>query len=164
MGHNGCDGSQASGPWAIGSRYRFTIRNLAPLSMDEDRPLRWHEWPWMVAIWPLSPPRLASRLAFECGGGGLNTLSDPQGCISNLGASGGLTGARKLRPSSFGGSMTRRARSSRTILGTWSTKPGPSGMGRTYPLPFGGSQPLQSGGQHQQWSRNGPGGYITRAN
>ena len=25
MGHNGCDGSQASGPWAIGSGYRFTI-------------------------------------------------------------------------------------------------------------------------------------------
>ena len=24
MGHNGCDGSQASGPWAIGSVYRFT--------------------------------------------------------------------------------------------------------------------------------------------
>ena len=24
MGHNGCDGSQASGPWAIGSAYRFT--------------------------------------------------------------------------------------------------------------------------------------------
>ena len=23
MGHNGCDGSQASGPWAIGSGYRF---------------------------------------------------------------------------------------------------------------------------------------------
>ena len=25
MGHNGCDGSQASGPWAIGSGYRFNI-------------------------------------------------------------------------------------------------------------------------------------------
>ena len=25
MGHNGCDGSRASGPWAIGSRYRFSI-------------------------------------------------------------------------------------------------------------------------------------------
>ena len=24
MGHNGCDGSQASEPWAIGSGYRFT--------------------------------------------------------------------------------------------------------------------------------------------
>ena len=24
MGHNGCDGSQASGPWAMGSGYRFT--------------------------------------------------------------------------------------------------------------------------------------------
>ena len=24
MGHNGCDGSKASGPWAIGSGYRFT--------------------------------------------------------------------------------------------------------------------------------------------
>ena len=24
MGHNGCDGSQASGPLAIGSGYRFT--------------------------------------------------------------------------------------------------------------------------------------------
>ena len=24
MGHNWCDGSQASGPWAIGSVYRFT--------------------------------------------------------------------------------------------------------------------------------------------
>ena len=24
MGHNGCDGSQASGLWAIGSGYRFT--------------------------------------------------------------------------------------------------------------------------------------------
>ena len=24
MGHNGFDGSQASGPWAIGSLYRFT--------------------------------------------------------------------------------------------------------------------------------------------
>ena len=24
MGHNGCDSSQASGPWAIGSGYRFT--------------------------------------------------------------------------------------------------------------------------------------------
>ena len=24
MGHNGCDGSQASLPWAIGSGYRFT--------------------------------------------------------------------------------------------------------------------------------------------
>ena len=24
MGHNGCDGSQASGPWAIGSGYRFS--------------------------------------------------------------------------------------------------------------------------------------------
>ena len=23
MGHNGCDGSQASGPWAIGSGYRL---------------------------------------------------------------------------------------------------------------------------------------------
>ena len=26
MGHNECDGSQASGPWAIGSGYRFTIK------------------------------------------------------------------------------------------------------------------------------------------
>ena len=26
MGHNGCDGSQASGPWAIGSGYRFTMQ------------------------------------------------------------------------------------------------------------------------------------------
>ena len=25
MGRNGCDGSQASGPWAIGSGYRFNI-------------------------------------------------------------------------------------------------------------------------------------------
>ena len=25
MGHNGCDGSQVSGPWAIGSGYRFTM-------------------------------------------------------------------------------------------------------------------------------------------
>ena len=25
MGHNGCDGSQASGPWAIGSGYRFSM-------------------------------------------------------------------------------------------------------------------------------------------
>ena len=24
MGQNGCDGSQASGPWAMGSGYRFT--------------------------------------------------------------------------------------------------------------------------------------------
>ena len=24
MGHNGCDGSQASGPWAMGSGYRFS--------------------------------------------------------------------------------------------------------------------------------------------
>ena len=24
MGHNGCDGSQASGPWAIGSGYDFS--------------------------------------------------------------------------------------------------------------------------------------------
>ena len=24
MGHNGCDGSEASGPWAIGSGYRFS--------------------------------------------------------------------------------------------------------------------------------------------
>ena len=24
MGHNGCDSSQTSGPWAIGSGYRFT--------------------------------------------------------------------------------------------------------------------------------------------
>ena len=29
MGHNGCDGSQASGPWAIGSGYRFTISKPA---------------------------------------------------------------------------------------------------------------------------------------
>ena len=29
MGHNRCDGSQAPGPWAIGSGYRFTtIREL----------------------------------------------------------------------------------------------------------------------------------------
>ena len=28
MGHNGCDGSQASGPWAIGSGYRFNTRFL----------------------------------------------------------------------------------------------------------------------------------------
>ena len=27
MGHNGCDGSQASGPWAIGSGYRFSTEN-----------------------------------------------------------------------------------------------------------------------------------------
>ena len=27
MGHNGCDGSQASGPWAIGSGYRFSSAN-----------------------------------------------------------------------------------------------------------------------------------------
>ena len=28
MGHNGCDGAQASGPWAIGSGYRFiSIQN-----------------------------------------------------------------------------------------------------------------------------------------
>ena len=27
MGHNGCDGSQASGPWAIGSGYCFTDRS-----------------------------------------------------------------------------------------------------------------------------------------
>ena len=26
MGHGGCDGSQASGPWAIGSGYRFSIK------------------------------------------------------------------------------------------------------------------------------------------
>ena len=25
MGHSGCDGSQASGPWAIGSGYRFSM-------------------------------------------------------------------------------------------------------------------------------------------
>ena len=36
MGNNGCDGSQASGPWAIGSGYRFsntggfTIQKLFP--------------------------------------------------------------------------------------------------------------------------------------
>ena len=34
MGHSGCDGSQASGPWAIGSGYRFIIIcNLSNLSL-----------------------------------------------------------------------------------------------------------------------------------
>ena len=31
MGHNGCDGSQASGPWAIGSGYRFNISIFSSL-------------------------------------------------------------------------------------------------------------------------------------
>ena len=30
MGHNGCDGSQASGPWAIGSGYRFSTVPPSP--------------------------------------------------------------------------------------------------------------------------------------
>ena len=30
MGHNGCDGSEASGPWAIGSEYRFSTRGFCP--------------------------------------------------------------------------------------------------------------------------------------
>ena len=29
MGHNGCDGSQASGPWATGSGYRFRLLGSA---------------------------------------------------------------------------------------------------------------------------------------
>ena len=28
MGHNGCDGSQASGPWAMGSGYRFNTDSV----------------------------------------------------------------------------------------------------------------------------------------
>ena len=34
MGHNGCDGSQASGPWAIGSGYRFNINQIHPKTRD----------------------------------------------------------------------------------------------------------------------------------
>ena len=34
MGHNGCDGSQASGPWAIGSGYRFSIALLSEYIRD----------------------------------------------------------------------------------------------------------------------------------
>ena len=39
MGHNGCDGSQASGPWAIGSGYRFSRSSCSsglPPSTVED--------------------------------------------------------------------------------------------------------------------------------
>ena len=35
MGHNGCDGSQASGPWAIGSGYRFKS-NTKKKNRDEE--------------------------------------------------------------------------------------------------------------------------------
>ena len=34
MGHNGCDGSQASGPWAIGSGYRFSTKSLAKFRLS----------------------------------------------------------------------------------------------------------------------------------
>ena len=33
----------------------------------------------------------------------------------------------------------------------------------TSPLPPGGCQPLQSGGQNQKWPVNGQGGYVTPA-
>ena len=36
MGHNGCDGSQASGPWAMGSGYRFiSLKHLMCTLLDE---------------------------------------------------------------------------------------------------------------------------------
>ena len=34
MGHNGCDGSQASGPWAIGSGYRFIGKNVEVVGIE----------------------------------------------------------------------------------------------------------------------------------
>ena len=44
MGHIGCDGSQASGPWAIGSGYRFSTgsgaKELLQLSLCLFRRLR----------------------------------------------------------------------------------------------------------------------------
>ena len=50
MGHNGCDGSQASGPWAIGSGYRFTTTTL---TADESGPRPCHAWAHLtnVHIW-----------------------------------------------------------------------------------------------------------------
>ena len=44
MDHNGCDGSQASGPWAIGSGYRFRI--TAALKIG----LRRASKPWGVPL------------------------------------------------------------------------------------------------------------------
>ena len=41
MGHEGCDPSQASGPWAIGSEYRFTAcRGMHLYVGPEHRPSR----------------------------------------------------------------------------------------------------------------------------
>ena len=43
MGHNGCDGSQASGPWAIGSGYRFT--KVSPSGLSGTL------LPWLSSFW-----------------------------------------------------------------------------------------------------------------
>ena len=41
MGHNGCDRSQASGPWAIGSGYRFTASIFYFFQLLDICALRW---------------------------------------------------------------------------------------------------------------------------
>ena len=70
MGHNGCDGSQASGPWAMGSVYRFTtsddpyLRPYKILSVDQRR------------ITVRCSPRLGGTLV--CGAQHLKRYYDPE--------------------------------------------------------------------------------------
>ena len=55
MGHNGCDGSQASGPWAIGSGYRFSIWVLLQplgLSLHIAATSEWHPTPATCSAQP----------------------------------------------------------------------------------------------------------------
>ena len=77
MGHNGCDGSQAPGPWAIGSGYRFSTSQCR-VGVN-----RWEESATvalgirkMGGVYPTSPARVpeVKKYTFtpEGGGGGLS--------------------------------------------------------------------------------------------
>ena len=61
MGHNGCDGSQAFGPWAIGSGYRFTMLQLCCLLYVEH--LLEAYW-YIGSLFGISPGILSQILNF----------------------------------------------------------------------------------------------------
>ena len=61
MGHSGCDGSQASGPSAIGSRYRFSRYVLFPVA-SLSSPCR-HP---VAALSPSCRPPVAPPLSPSC--------------------------------------------------------------------------------------------------
>ena len=59
MGHNGCDGSQASGPWAIGSGYRFSTMAVTKSFFGWISDSNFH----MMDLTPLAPNEKGIRLA-----------------------------------------------------------------------------------------------------